>query len=172
MTTTTETTPSAFFYIDGIPTKGCWVELDSSTSWETIADAIRAAIPNANPDEILCADAEGLALHFLSRYDGFDLKGWQEWIEAAERSHLDPEIVAAYCANVGSWDADAVTQAEDAYSGTYDSAEEFAEQYAESTGMLDSIPENLRCYFDFERFAHDLMCGDYFEADGHYFHSH
>ena len=31
-----------------------------------------------------------------------------------------------------------------------------AEQYAEETGLLDSIPENLRCYFDFEAYGRDM----------------
>ncbi len=167
--TTTTTTAAAFFYIDGIPTKGCWVDLDESTTWETIADAIRAAIPGAAIDEILCADAEGPARHFLSRYDGFDLNCWQEWIEAAERSHLEIEVIEAYCDNVGMWDAEAVEAAEENYMGSFDTPAEFAEDYADGTGILSSIPENLRYYFDFERFANDLMSGDFFESDGHYF---
>ena len=31
-----------------------------------------------------------------------------------------------------------------------------AEQYAEKTGLLDSIPENLRYYFDFEAYGRDM----------------
>lgn len=168
----TTTKAAAFFYIDGIPTKGTWVDLDESTTWETIADEIRAAIPGAIVDEILCADAEGLARHFLSRYDCFEIGEWQAWIAAAERSHLDPEIIAAYCDNVGDWTEDSVSAAEDAYAGEFDSPEDFAADLAEQTGMLESVPENLRYYFDFEKFARDLMMGDYFEADGHYFHNH
>lgn len=37
-----------------------------------------------------------------------------------------------------------------------DNMEEVAEQYAEETGLLDSIPENLRHYFDFDAFGRDL----------------
>ena len=33
---------------------------------------------------------------------------------------------------------------------------EVAEQYAEEVGLLDSIPENLRYYFDFEAFGRDM----------------
>ena len=33
---------------------------------------------------------------------------------------------------------------------------EVAEQYADETGLLDSIPENLRYYFDFEAFGRDM----------------
>lgn len=169
---TTTTTAAAFFYIDGIPTKGAWVELDSSTTWETIREAIWEKIPGAVVDEILCADAEGFARHFLSRYDCFDLTGWTEWIEAAERSHLELEIIAAYCDNVGDWSEQGVDNAQDAYAGSFDSVTEFAEDLADSTGMLESIPESLRYYFDFEKFGNDLLMGDYFESEGHYFHNH
>jgi antirestriction protein len=168
---TTTATASAFFYIDGIPTKGTWIDLDESTTWEDIAAAIREKIPGAVIDEILCADAEGLARNFLSRYDCFSLGEWQTWSEAAARSYLDPEIVAAYCENLGDWTEEAVSNAEDNYSGSFDSPEDFAYDLAEQTGMLESVPENLRYYFDFEKFARDLLMGDYFENDGHYFHN-
>jgi antirestriction protein len=168
---TTTTNAAAFFYIDGIPTKGTWVDLDESTTWEDIAAAIREKIPGAVIDEILCADAEGLARHFLSRYDCFSLGEWQAWAEAAARSYLDPEIVAAYCENLGDWTEEAVSNAEDAYAGFFDNREDFAYDLAEQTGMLESVPDNLRYYFDFEKFARDLLMCDYFENNGHYFHS-
>lgn len=34
--------------------------------------------------------------------------------------------------------------------------EDVAMEYAEETGLLDSIPENLRSYFDFEAFGRDM----------------
>lgn len=37
-----------------------------------------------------------------------------------------------------------------------DTMTEVAEQYAEETGLLDSIPENLRYYFDFEAYGRDM----------------
>ena len=85
---------------------------------------------------------------------------------------MDPEIIAAYCDNVGDWTEESVSNAEDAYAGTFDSPEDFAADLAEQTGMLESVPENLRYYFDFEKFARDLLMGDYFESAGHYFHNH
>jgi antirestriction protein len=169
--TTTTATASAFFYIDGIPTKGCWVELDSSTTWETIAGAIREKIPGAIVDEILCAGAQGLAEEFLSAYDSFELQAFCEWMEAVEASHLDPEVIAAYCSNNGDWDAEGVEAAEECYAGTYDSDEEFAEDLADQLGLLDQVPENLRYYFDMGRWARDLLMGDYFVNEGHYFHN-
>ena len=41
-----------------------------------------------------------------------------------------------------------------------------AEQYAEETGLLDSMPENLRYYFDFEAFGRDMKIeGTFIETD-------
>ena len=37
-----------------------------------------------------------------------------------------------------------------------------AEQYAEETGLLDSMPEHLRYYFDFESYGRDM------EIEGHF----
>ena len=163
---------SAFFYIDGIPTKGCWVDLDASTTWETIADAIRAAIPGAVVDEILCADAEGTARHFLSRYDCFSLSEWQAWAEAVERSSYAPEIIALYCDNIGDWTPEAVEAAEQNYWGEHDSRADFAAELLEGSGELASIPESLRYYFDYDKYASDLLSGDFFECEGHYFRNH
>ena len=57
----------------------------------------------------------------------------------------------------------------DAYYGDFDSDEDFAYELVESTGMLSSIPENLQYYFDYEKYARDLMIDDFYEVDGHYF---
>ena len=169
---TETTTASAFFYIDGIPTKGVWVDLDSSTTWETIRETLWEKIPGAVVDEILCADAEGLARHFLSRYDAFDLTGWIEWIEAAERTHLEPELIALYCDHMGQWDAEGVEKANENYAGSFDSPEDFAVEMLDSTGDLSLMPEHLTYYFDYQKYARDLLMTDFFEVDGHYFRNY
>lgn len=40
--------------------------------------------------------------------------------------------------------------------------EDVAREYAEQTGLLDSIPENLRSYFDFETFGRDMSYEGHF----------
>lgn len=45
------------------------------------------------------------------------------------------------------------------YQGCWDSLEDWAEHYADDTGLLTSMPDNLRSYFDFERFARDCVMG-------------
>ncbi len=152
----------AFFYVDGIPSNGCWVELNAAEGW---GDIIRALYDAGlkNPDEILCADAEGLARHFLSRYDSFDLAGYVACRE--ECTWASEEAKAAYIDCFGAWDAVAF---EDSYSGEWESDTALAEDYIDSTGLLTSMPDNLHGYFDTAAFTRDLMM-DYSESGGHYF---
>jgi antirestriction protein len=37
--------------------------------------------------------------------------------------------------------------------------------------MLSEVPQSLRDYFDFERFASDLFSSDRFSSNGHVFYS-
>ena len=48
---------------------------------------------------------------------------------------------------------------EERYQGGWRSLEDWAESFMEDTGQLQGMPENLRCYFDFERFARDCELG-------------
>lgn len=157
----------AFFYIDGIPTKGKWFDLEQIDGWEDVEQQL-GDLFGCEVDEVLCADVEGLAKHFYaSSCDSFDMTEWLEFKEAKECTHLDDEVIDAYLDNYGC--SCAIDDIEEAYQGAYDSDEDFAYDLMEQTGGLDSIPENLRCYFDYEEFARDLMTCDYFSSNGHYF---
>ena len=153
---------SAFFYVDGTPTKGTWVDLEFIDGWGGVLQELSSA-GYPNPNEILCADAEGLARQFLSRYDCFDLAGYTECRD--ECSWASDEAKSAFIDCFGSWDA---VTFEDSYSGEWDSDTALAEDYIDSTGLLISIPDNLRGYFDTAAFTRDLMM-DYSESGGHYF---
>jgi hypothetical protein len=39
------------------------------------------------------------------------------------------------------------------------SAKEYAEDYVDSCGLLDSLPEQLQAYFNYEAFARDMVLG-------------
>ena len=66
------------------------------------------------------------------------------------------EIVSALVGN-GYELEDAINKVDDCriYYECY-SMTDVAEQYADEVGLLDSIPENLRYYFDFEAFGRDM----------------
>lgn len=81
-----------------------------------------------------------------------------------------PEALKAWVANCPSyylWSewANWCDDFEEAFAGSYGSTMEFTEQLVDDTGMLDEMPENLRLYFDYEKFDRDLFMGDYWASD-------
>lgn len=47
------------------------------------------------------------------------------------------------------------------------SAEQFAEEYVEETGMLDEVPKSLQPYIDYESLGRDMVIGgDIYEVSG------
>ena len=78
-----------------------------------------------------------------------------EIIALATEHFLDAEAFAAFLEYEDIEIDEAVQAFEDAYGGTYDNLAAWAEDLAEGTGMLDSMPRNLRCYFDFEAYGRD-----------------
>jgi antirestriction protein len=160
----------AFFYIDGIPTKGNWIDLDDISEWDEIKEQLATSleIESGDIDEVLCADVEGLARHFYSsNCDSFDLDEWADFKEQMSGTHLDAEVIDAYLDNCGIGGV-SISDIEEAYSGQFDSWEDLAYDLLESTGDINQIPESLRGYFDYEKFGRDLSY-DYFESNGHYF---
>lgn len=88
-------------------------------------------------------------------------------IEAlATENFLDVEAFAAFLEYEDLHMDEAVQAFEDAYGGTFDSLAHWAEDLAEGTGMLDSMPQNLRCYFDFAAYGRDCeLDGSVWTAD-------
>lgn len=72
------------------------------------------------------------------------------------------------CKSVGL-DEDVFDNFRDAYEGEFDSEEEFAEHVVDECGMLDSMPENIQMYFDYEAYARDLFLGDFTFWNGYVF---
>ena len=94
--------------------------------------------------------------------------------DLASKSHLPEAALAAYWDNIGGKDEmpDKATleAAEDCYIGEFDSLTHLAERLCDDLGILDQMPENLRFYFDFEKYGRDLQLGgDVWENDGFYF---
>ena len=161
----------AFFYIDGIPTKGNWIDLDDITDWDGVKSELAKSLglKADDLDEVLCSDIEGLPRHFYaSNCDGFSMTEWADFKEQLEATHLDAEVIDAYLDNMGSYGGVDISDIEDAYYGEYDDFTDFAYHLMEDTGDLEQIPESLRGYFDYEKFGRDLSY-DFFESNGHFF---
>ena len=89
--------------------------------------------------------------------------------ELAELDDLDTlEIFAGWFNAGGHIDnlAELIEEHESRYRGEWDSMRAYAEDFAESTGMLQGLPDHLARYFDFDAFAHDLDMDHYHEG-GH-----
>lgn len=161
----------AFFYIDGIPTKGAWIDMDDITEWEQVKEQLanHLKIDAGNIDEILCSDIEGLPRHFYtSNCDSFSMTEWADFKESLDATHLDAEVIDAYLDNMGTYGGVDISDIEDAYYGEFDDFTDFAHHLMEDTGDLEQIPSNLRYYFDFEAYGRDLS-HDFFESNGHFF---
>jgi antirestriction protein len=59
-----------------------------------------------------------------------------------------------------------IAEHQDRYHGEWRSMRDYAEEYAEGSGMLQGLPDHLARYFDFDAFASDLEHDLYYEG-GH-----
>lgn len=165
----------AFYYINGEPCNGLWVDLDPLDDTDEVLEILAEAriIPrneDGEPDyggDLLVADTEGdLAECFLSSYGMFDLAGFVEVRDFCIDQHTDESAAVAYIGWMGEWNR---AHFEETYCGKHDSERDYTEQLIDDTGMLSEMPENLRGYFDYEAYSRDLFISDYHFADGHVF---
>lgn len=150
---------------------GEWVDLsDYSDSEELLARFAEIHDDESDP-EYMIQDKEGESCILSMIGESMSDEEWEkilEKISEIEDSHLDIEVISAYCAGFGYNLADVdISDIEDAYSGSYDSEEDFAEDMADQLGY--EIPNQwpFRC-IDWEWAARELMY-DYTEQNGHYF---
>ena len=97
-------------------------------------------------------DLEGIEIGEYSNLD--DLNEMAETLEALDDD--EKEVVDAIMSEGYSLD-EALEKKDDCmvYCDCSD-MEDVAREYAEQTGLLDSIPENLQSYFDFEAYGRDM----------------
>lgn len=118
-------------------------------------------------EEYAIHDHEGFPANTVGEYSS--LSEVAELVEGLE-SCDNPEALEAFMDAFGSDIKEALKNFEDAYCGEYKSEIDYAYEFIDSTGMLDSMPENMQCYFDYERFSRDLFM-DYTMENGHVFRS-
>lgn len=94
--------------------------------------------------------------------------------DLTRKSNLSEEAFSAYWENIGGKgempDKQTLSDAEDCYIGEFKSLSHLAEHLVDDLGLLDQMPENLRCYFDYDAYGRDLsLGGDVWEENGHFF---
>lgn len=146
---------------------GMWLDLTTFSDYDEFCAVCRFLHRDEADPELMCQDYENFPEVWYSEdnmsEDIFDLI--QEFAE------LDEDEREAYEAflDVKCDSHISVDDFHDAYQGEWDSEEDFARYIVEECGMLDNVPESLKDYFDFERYADDLFRYDYDFQDGYVF---
>lgn len=129
--------------------RGQWLDLHQYDDTDAFWTACRNLHSDEADPEFMFQDFEGFPRAFYSECS-LDSRIF----EYRDMNRYDQEIWEAYLQINASatWE-----EAQDAFCGTADSEQDYAEEYAEETGLLESVPEDLRRYFDFEAYARDLF---------------
>ena len=139
---------------------GEWLTLSDYSDKEEFLEACKTLHNDEEDPEFMFQDIDGEDFGMVSESD-ID----EEFFNLVNLlDDDDVDVYAAYRKNFdGDWNA-----CQDAYSGKYESDEDFAEDMAEQCGMLqDRVSWPYTC-IDWERAARDLMYG-YVEENGYYF---
>lgn len=140
---------------------GKWIDLDQFSSRDEFYDYCKELHKDESDPEFMFQDREHIPSEFVSE-SWIDPKFW-DYLEAIESSHLDAEVFEAAAACDIPFE-----HVEDAYQGEYRSDEEFAQELAESCGLVNDDATWPNNYIDWERAAYDLMF-DHVSHNCHYF---
>ena len=145
---------------------GKWLDLEDYIDSNEFYEACAKLHADEDDPEMMFQDWEGIPDGMVSECS-VDPKCWS-LIEAYDEFGEDE--VNAYCACFGEWNE---SDFEARYRGEFSSWEDMAEVLLEETGQLNEIPESLRYYFDYEKYARDIrFSGDVAEHKGYFFWNH
>ena len=140
---------------------GMWLDLTTFASYEDFCGVCRFLHRDEADPELMFQDMENFPDAWYNESgldeDTFDLILQYANLDDDERRAFD-----AYIENKGGGrDAEVFDDFRDKYVGEFNSEEEFADHIADECGMLDKVPESIKQYFNYERFARDLFASDY-----------
>ena len=143
---------------------GEWLELPATQ--EEIDNCLERIGINERYEEYFITDYESTYGFEVSEYESLTELNEQAQL-LADLSDYDREIISVLMEEGGYDFGEALDELDNVmtFPECYDMTD-VAEQYAEETGMLDSLPENLRHYFDFEKFGRDLQFDGNFMFSG------
>jgi len=155
---------------------GRWIKANQDA--EHIMDDI-SDILSESPEPL----AEEWAIHDYEGFGGLNLSEYESIEHIAELAMLieeHGELATHVVAYVGGLNylQEARSMLDERYCGLFDSAEDWAWDYLESTGLLNEVPESLRYYVNAQAFARDCeLSGDIVTIETtdhqvHVFHGH
>lgn len=143
---------------------GEWLDPSDYSDKGDFIDACLEVHEDEDDPELMFQDFEGIPSCMVG--ESFVDESLWDYIDY----DADDGAKEAYCYLMGEWDT---SDFEERYYGEFDSFTELAEEILDSTGELESIPENLRYYFDYEAYGRDLkLGGDFSEHNGYYFRTY
>lgn len=140
--------------------KGAWIDLTNFNDYDDFLAHCRDLHSDEQDPELMFQDYENFP-HCYYAESGLDSSLW-EYINLDDD---DREMLEAY--HEAGFEGN-IDDARDAFQGHYESDYEFACEMLEMTGDIQLIPEYLSNYFDYDKFARDLMF-DYSSSNGFYF---
>lgn len=153
---------------------GRWID---ATDADDMREEIKAMLAESRDPY-----AEEWAIHDHDNFAGVSIGEYEDLDRVAEVAELIEEYGALAAGVISYYGGlenleEAKTALTDNYAGSADSLEDWAAELLDGTGELESLPERLRGYFDYEAYARDIeMSGDIFtiEVDGtvHVFWNH
>lgn len=128
---------------------GAWVDLEQFDNIKGFLTHCAELHKDEADPELMFQDFED----FPRQYYGESYISPELWDWLA-LDDFERDVVAAYQSGIDS--NGSIGDAQDAFNGFYPDKMAWADQYIDDTGLLDSIPENLRCYFDTEKWLRDV----------------
>lgn len=147
-------------YTNGL-LKGEWIDLEGCEIKDAINDYLeeRSEYTGEVHEEYAVHDYED----FPDLGEHPDLDELQDIIDYVHKTSQDIDVIKAYYYIHSEFDKD---NFEESYQGEFTDEKDFAYDLVESCYDLENTMGNLASYFDYEKFARDLFCGDYTSVSG------
>ena len=142
---------------------GAWLNLEDYPDRDAFLQACAELHQDESDPEFMFQDFQCFPREFYG--ESYLPETLWAWLDLDDD---DRELLSVY----SNWICDknaTIEDARDKFQGKFRSREDWAEQYADDTGLLSSVPENLRAYFDMDAFARDCEIGGdmaFIEHDG------
>lgn len=132
--------------------QGEWLDLSDYASKEEFYEACTELHSDESDPELMFQDWENIPAAFIGE-STIDERVW-DWLNLNEQ---EQQTVAIYLDEIDS--NATIETALECYEGEYDSEEDWAIEFWDSTGMVNEIPEQLQSYIDYKDYARDTRLG-------------
>jgi len=141
---------------------GEWIDLTDFTDKEDFLAYCAELHKDEEDPEFMYQDYEDIPAAFIS-------ESWVSEMLWEMPDDIDIEALGAFMDNYGinADDSDLFDKFEESYQGKWDSFEQYAEQWFDDVYLHD-VPDHIRYYIDYEKFARDLEM-DYAYIGGYVF---